>query len=615
MSGRGRPRKATGPTAQNTNKKSTDEGNGEQQNGRKTPEETQNGTTREQKPKKRETKEPRHSTERPSVQDRKEEKTNQCTAGLNEQGLASRGARGKTCAGRATPSQATPPVQPDMPEGLQAGCVNTRRQRKCNGIAKSQEGPADEPQEPSESIMKPKQNGRKARAAENLTEEMTKLQPETSRAKPHAGKLNGIKVEPEQLQEGDLQKTGSKKDKIKADMMPEAPQKASKARAANGSDKEATERATKTKKTPEESSQSEETKAMNSFLNNTLETLKIKKDDKSKTAKVVNEIIKNIVLHLKLCFFSIGVFIVTDLCPQISSPDEFDVMIPLLVERVEITPFGEDGAFYSVGLKRGSNPLRKFQEGETLSASEMLSEFRDEVKKCVKQFKEWTLDKKKAGCPAVTLSTTVQSVTISLDVVLCLMVKSNWPSFAKDGLNVKHWLGTKFKREFKFQPYYLVPKYEGRNTWRISFSHIEKAILKSHGSEKTCCEEGGVRCCRKACLKLLKHLLSQLKEEDPSFDKFCSYHAKTTLLHACCSRPRDGDWRLSDLSHCFQMLLQDFQAHLRRGILQNFFIPSQNLYLSTLHSSFPFASQVLWGNFTSVDLELSCYLFTLVWGH
>uniref|UniRef100_A0A672I0L7 Cyclic GMP-AMP synthase n=1 Tax=Salarias fasciatus TaxID=181472 RepID=A0A672I0L7_SALFA len=556
MSGRGRPRKATGPTAQNTNKKSTDEGNGEQQNGRKTPEETQNGTTREQKPKKRETKEPRHSTERPSVQDRKEEKTNQCTAGLNEQGLASRGARGKTCAGRATPSQATPPVQPDMPEGLQAGCVNTRRQRKCNGIAKSQEGPADEPQEPSESIMKPKQNGRKARAAENLTEEMTKLQPETSRAKPHAGKLNGIKVEPEQLQEGDLQKTGSKKDKIKADMMPEAPQK---------------------------SSQSEETKAMNSFLNNTLETLKIKKDDKSKTAKVVNEIIKNIKVEEPLRTGSYYENL------KISSPDEFDVMIPLLVERVEITPFGEDGAFYSVGLKRGSNPLRKFQEGETLSASEMLSEFRDEVKKCVKQFKvcfvlpEWTLDKKKAGCPAVTLSTTVQSVTISLDVVLCLMVKSNWPSFAKDGLNVKHWLGTKFKREFKFQPYYLVPKYEGRSTaekddtWRISFSHIEKAILKSHGSEKTCCEEGGVRCCRKACLKLLKHLLSQLKEEDPSFDKFCSYHAKTTLLHACCSRPRDGDWRLSDLSHCFQMLLQDFQAHLRRGILQNFFIPSQNL--------------------------------------
>uniref|UniRef100_A0A672I2A2 Cyclic GMP-AMP synthase n=1 Tax=Salarias fasciatus TaxID=181472 RepID=A0A672I2A2_SALFA len=437
MSGRGRPRKATGPTAQNTNKKSTDEGNGEQQNGRKTPEETQNGTTREQKPKKRETKEPRHSTERPSVQDRKEEKTNQCTAGLNEQGLASRGARGKTCAGRATPSQATPPVQPDI------------RQRKCNGIAKSQEGPADEPQEPSESIMKPKQNGRKARAAENLTEEMTKLQPETSRAKPHAGKLNGIKVEPEQLQEGDLQKTGSKKDKIKADMMPEAPQKASKARAANGSDKEATERATKTKKTPEESSQSEETKAMNSFLNNTLETLKIKKDDKSKTAKVVNEIIKNIKVEEPLRTGSYYENL------KISSPDEFDVMIPLLVERVEITPFGEDGAFYSVGLKRGSNPLRKFQEGETLSASEMLSEFRDEVKKCVKQFKEWTLDKKKAGCPAVTLSTTVQSVTISLDVVLCLMVKSNWPSFAKDGLNVKHWLGTKFKREFKFQPYYL----------------------------------------------------------------------------------------------------------------------------------------------------------------
>ncbi len=131
--------------------------------------------------------------------------------------------------------------------------------------------------------------------------------------------------------------------------------------------------------------------------------------------------------------------------------------------------------------------------------------------------------------------------------------------------------------------------------------------MKNHGSEKTCCEKNGARCCRldfepfpavkvlssslcsvifilyflftnrKDCLKLLKHLLSLLKTKDSSFDKFCSYHAKTTLLHACSTRNKDSDWSQSDLGHCFQLLLTDFIAHLKSGKLYNFFIPTQNL--------------------------------------
>lgn len=72
---------------------------------------------------------------------------------------------------------------------------------------------------------------------------------------------------------------------------------------------------------------------------------------------------------------------------QISNPDEFDVMLAIPVDRVNIQPFDKDGAFYSVGLKRGNNPLKKFQEEDVLSSSAMLSEFREEVKKCVKAFK------------------------------------------------------------------------------------------------------------------------------------------------------------------------------------------------------------------------------------
>ncbi|XP_026212560.1 cyclic GMP-AMP synthase [Anabas testudineus] len=337
----------------------------------------------------------------------------------------------------------------------------------------------------------------------------------------------------------------------------------------------------------------EDNTAVDTILSATLEKLKIKRNDRAIAAKVINEIKKYIFKHLKDNTVSFK-DVEEPLCTgsyyenvKISNPDEFDVMVPILVERVNIEPFGDDGAFYSVALKRGHSPLQKFQETGTLSASNMLKEFREEVKKCVKPFKEWTVTTKKKGCPAVTLTTEVQSVTISLDVVLCLMVKSSWPAFTNEGLKIEAWLGTKVKQEYKRKPYYLVPKYEGRGTvendgvfakdvWRVSFSHIEKAILKNHGSEKTCCEQDGKSCCRKDCLKLLKHLLSLLKEKN-DFDKFCSYHAKTTLLHACCSRTKDSDWRAASLSQCFLLLLEDFVVYLEKGELNNFFIPSQNL--------------------------------------
>lgn len=64
----------------------------------------------------------------------------------------------------------------------------------------------------------------------------------------------------------------------------------------------------------------------------------------------------------------------------------------------------------------------------------------------------------------MTLTTKVQSVPVSLDVVPCLMVRSSWPPVTKEGLQIQTWLGTKVKQEFKRKPYYLVPKYEGRGT-------------------------------------------------------------------------------------------------------------------------------------------------------
>lgn len=335
----------------------------------------------------------------------------------------------------------------------------------------------------------------------------------------------------------------------------------------------------------------------NTLLRKTLETLKIKMNEKSTASKVINKIEKEIRKHLRertICFKDVTEPLHTGSYYEhlkISNPDEFDIMFCIPVERADINPFGGDGAFYSVSLKRGNNPLNKFQsDSKPLSASEMLTEFRNEVKKCMKNVPGVEINRKKKGCPAVTLTINVDSFDISLDVVLCLEVKSSWPPFTQGGFQIEKWLGSKVKQEYKYKPYYLVPKYEGKGTktcdgvpakdvWRVSFSHVEKGILNNHGSEKTCCEKDGVHCCRKECLKLLKYLLSLLKvtNSTPSFDKFCSYHAKTTLLHACCSRPKDSEWALADLSQCFHQLLEDFEKHLTCGQLYNFFIPTQNL--------------------------------------
>lgn len=63
-------------------------------------------------------------------------------------------------------------------------------------------------------------------------------------------------------------------------------------------------------------------------------------------------------------------------------------MLTVPVDRVDIQKFDEAGAFYSIALKRHPNkhPLDKFlNEDKTIQASEMLSEFRDGVKKAVEK--------------------------------------------------------------------------------------------------------------------------------------------------------------------------------------------------------------------------------------
>ncbi|XP_032131406.1 cyclic GMP-AMP synthase isoform X3 [Sapajus apella] len=122
-------------------------------------------------------------------------------------------------------------------------------------------------------------------------------------------------------------------------------------------------------------------------------------------------------------------------------------------------------------------------------------------------------------------------------------------------------------------------------TWRLSFSHIEKEILSNHGKSKTCCEKKEMKCCRKDCLKLMKYLLERLKEKFKSekhMDKFCSYHVKTAFFHVCTENPQDSQWDPKDLELCFDNCLTYFLQCLRTEKLENYFIPAFNLFSSNL---------------------------------
>ncbi|KAG7492824.1 hypothetical protein MATL_G00018740 [Megalops atlanticus] len=295
---------------------------------------------------------------------------------------------------------------------------------------------------------------------------------------------------------------------------------------------------------------------LNKVLTDTLDKLKIKKQLRSEATAVVNKIVENIIKHMRTteCFYNVKKRSTGSQYEnvKISQPDEFDVMLTIPVQSVIVQPFDIEGAFYSAALKGypRRHPLNTFvqEDGKSISATVMLAQFRTHVIKAVKHMADVKVERKKRGCPAVTLQIEENDLLIGLDVVLGLEVHSCWPPHTQDGFRVEEWLGAKTRRDFTFEPFFLVPKYEGagneqmdgvcaKDAWRISFSHVEKSILKNHSYSKTCCTTGGTQCCRKQCLKLLKYLLVQLKEKHPKeLSKFSSYQAKTALFHACSVR-------------------------------------------------------------------------------
>ncbi|XP_064267422.1 cyclic GMP-AMP synthase [Passer domesticus] len=338
-------------------------------------------------------------------------------------------------------------------------------------------------------------------------------------------------------------------------------------------------------------------------LREVLSRLSLPREDVSEASKLVNKVVSHLVQAIRgkdSCFSSIEQHSAGSYYERvkISEPNEFDIMLVMPVTRIQLDESDDTGAYYYVSFKRSPKEkgwLKFLEEDGTLSAFKMLQALRDIIKQELKNIKdeislsllldvEVTVARKKAGSPAITLQIKNPPSEISVDIILTLEAQQSWPHSTQAGLKIEQWLGTKKRRDFRFRSIYLVAKQNKRekvlrgNTWRLSFSHIEKDMIKNHGNSKTCCESNGSKCCRKGCLKLLKFLLEQLKMKYPKeLEKFCSYHVKTAFLHSCVMWPNDTDWYLGNLDHSFQQCLGFFVDCLQKSQLTHFFIPQYNL--------------------------------------
>ncbi|XP_026155406.1 cyclic GMP-AMP synthase [Mastacembelus armatus] len=344
-----------------------------------------------------------------------------------------------------------------------------------------------------------------------------------------------------------------------------------------------------------------------------VEKLKIRKKEQSWAAEVVNDFRENLLKFLRKNtdqpFFQSADFLTTGSYfekVKIHTPDEFDMMLKVQApSRLNLKAL-DGGLFYRIDLIRSTRtPIQAFvlENGNTLSSSQVLSEMYRLVRKFLKSYQvpdkrcRWEVNRKRPNSPAVTLSLcrteNDSDELISVDLVPALEVhpSQGWPPTLRNGPDVEKWLGKKVWKEIKSLPCFFVPKrMKGRNlgedakeSWRISFSHIEKKIITCHGNTKTCCETHATKCCRKKCLMLLKSLIEGLKLRFPKeLDDLCSYHGKTTFLHTLSIRYSDSMWAHQQLPTCFLHLLKDLQDHAQKRELPHFFVPECNLFSSAV---------------------------------
>ena len=93
------------------------------------------------------------------------------------------------------------------------------------------------------------------------------------------------------------------------------------------------------------------------------------------------------------------------------------------------------------------------------------------------------MERKKRGSPAVTLLIR-KPKEISVDIILALEVKSSWPKSTEEGLFIKDWLGKKYRRGLRLQPFYLVPKHAKEENQFQGILNVKVNLFKD--TKKSC---------------------------------------------------------------------------------------------------------------------------------
>ncbi|CAM4686900.1 unnamed protein product [Caretta caretta] len=273
-------------------------------------------------------------------------------------------------------------------------------------------------------------------------------------------------------------------------------------------------------------------------------------------------------------------------------PNGFDVVlslpIPDYIQYAEVE--GYDGLFYTLTLLRKSRSFPAaflLEDGQTVSPRSIMTEFRQHLDQFIKVFYsvpfpgwQMRLERKKQNGPAVPLVMVDNrgDTFMSIDLVLALEISGQWPSSDDEGMDIKQLLGE--KEQYLRKTLYFIakqaPGQDNKETWKISFSHVEKEILKSHTSTRKC---QTTKCRRPECLQMLESLLGVLKTEHPlELAPLSSYHAETSFFHTLLEWKQDQDGNPSSVAPCFERVRANFIQQVATAHLPHFFIPKCNLF-------------------------------------
>ncbi|XP_060132439.1 cyclic GMP-AMP synthase-like [Zootoca vivipara] len=273
---------------------------------------------------------------------------------------------------------------------------------------------------------------------------------------------------------------------------------------------------------------------------------------------------------------------------KVFHPGEFEVMLSILlpqyVQYAEVEGYG--GLFYTLTLLRKSRSFPAtllLEDGKTISPRNIMEEFRKYVDQFLKvSYSDWQmrLEKKKSNCPAVQLVMLDNQGAkfMSLNLVPALEMTGQWPCMKKAKELIKGKELLHLMKVFYFIPEQS-PGRHNKETWRISFSHVEKEILNLNSRSQAYRQHHKTKCCRKDCLKMLEDLVNALKMEYPQMlAHLSSYHSRTSFLHTLWEWKANKDWKPSEVPQCFERVLANFIHKVATAHLTHFFLPKCNLF-------------------------------------